>query len=276
MSALILDLHSQLRKEQKNAHSAKKKATRHKRKANELKQQLLAKESELFSSINFHKNSKRRKRGAVKCTLSLYGGYKLALLRSVGHASCVTLLTTLDARTSRQNLPKWEKLLAANLSAQAKGWYADHAQERLRAEHTGDLKDKTWEIHNIRGDATNTNASQSLKAHCAKVKSRYSPVRQGDEHADCPDHFQQSFVPDVQHIPEVCGAKVTHQLYVKHLASIGCPSPGFVDETRDFMRDIPDLPHVMVWLFFTDCGSDEVGAGKLFVDDVELDPLRCP
>eukprot|EP00969_Alexandrium_andersonii_P279263 12343609-Alexandrium_andersonii.AAC.1 len=104
--------------------------------------------------------------------MSLFGGYKLAMLRNAGHVGQSALLASIDdphlERMTRHMVSSWEHLLAANILHASAVWYRMQA-ERLRRRHSAALcsnegvKYVSWELHTFSGDGTNSSTVQSLK-----------------------------------------------------------------------------------------------------------------
>eukprot|EP00969_Alexandrium_andersonii_P370745 15477987-Alexandrium_andersonii.AAC.1 len=112
--------------------------------------------------------------------MSLYGGYKVAMLRNAGHVGQSALLASIDdqhaERMTRHMVSDWEHLLAANIMHASRMWYATQL-ERLRQLHRAMLEQDgverivTWELHLFSGDGTNSSTVQSLKVQACRVSS---------------------------------------------------------------------------------------------------------
>ena len=148
----------------------------------------LGRSAEVKPKGKFH-----RGRGVYE-KLSLEGGYRMALKISRGHSSHTSLTEELQICTSRQNVARWEVLLAANVVVESIDFYED---ARLLFQHChaegpaeGELPKVSWQLHLFKGDATNCTATKGLKAHVVSLKStvrvnaHWNP-HEPDHHTDC-------------------------------------------------------------------------------------------
>ena len=78
---------------------------------------------QLVQQTDPYVRSKRRKTTAFRFRFTTFGGYRLALARNIGHCSASATLTMLDAdSTHRQTLVRWERLLAASVLFDQRGF----------------------------------------------------------------------------------------------------------------------------------------------------------
>ena len=116
--------------------------------------------------------------------VSLGGGVRMALKRNQGHASIEALKAHVDEIVfTRQIVAVWENLVATMLLLDSRAWYqAQYAYlkefwsaraRQLAAAPTPPKPALTWEVHTIRGDATNSSVVESSKAHVCEVMSLF-------------------------------------------------------------------------------------------------------
>lgn len=253
-----------------------------KRKTTVLVQRLKAKTQELRMASSYHCVGSVRNTKAKTHRLSLNGGYALAVLRNVGHASLLTTISVAAAKTSRQSLALYEVMLAANIAVDSKQWYEHWAAEvdklilsaaspHRNASSFATCASLSWEIHTTRGDATNTPAAQSLKAHTCEIASCFrlpSSDLLGEETSTEQD-AARIIQADLAYMPPNCTANLLHRIYGKHMASVGCPAPSSPQDSPS-----SEHMHVRIWLFFTDSGADEVACARMFCDDTTGDNHR--
>lgn len=99
-------------------------------------------------------------------------GYKLSLRRNLGHAAAKSVILALDAPVGHRTIYRWEKLLAANIVVEAHSFYQTHRRHLDLVVPDVPLclaRVHSWEIHAVRGDATNSAAIHSYKAHVTEV-----------------------------------------------------------------------------------------------------------
>ena len=96
------------------------------KKARILDQALTQTRRELHFRTSFTKMNKRSKRTGKYERMSVRGGYKMAVLRNLGHISVSALLTTVNGPSSRQTAVTWEKRLAFTLMFRSQNLYAEH------------------------------------------------------------------------------------------------------------------------------------------------------
>ena len=98
----------------------------------------------------------------------------MAVKMSRGHISQESMTEGLNVVQSRFALSRWEKLLAANLLVATQEFYRDSKAyvEEQHCRHDpaqGDVSRIGWQMHFIKGDATNCTATKGLKAHVVTV-----------------------------------------------------------------------------------------------------------
>jgi hypothetical protein len=141
----------------------------------------------LHEQVSYVADCKRRKKNTVFSKVSVFGGYKMAVLRNIGHIGSDALLTTLGVGFVRQTINRWECLLQDSIICRSIAWYdeRDRYIEHLRhvdwysVDTDRDWEELgspdfvfTWGLHAIRGDATNSAAGEH-KAHVCEIRSRY-------------------------------------------------------------------------------------------------------
>ena len=136
-----------------------------------LKAELQAKIDEMRAKTSVL-NTPKRERAVRKATErgveSLAGGYRCALLRNIGHAGADAVVAHLDAGIARQTVCRWEQLLGANVLAHARAFSQLHAARPVEVRDPS-RAGWTWEVHALRGDATNSNILQGSNAHVCDV-----------------------------------------------------------------------------------------------------------
>ena len=80
----------------------------------------------------------------------------------------------------------------------------------------------TWEVHSVRGDATNSHTLMDRKVHSAEVVSLYSIPIQPDEE-DQPARVRCAY-PDSRLVPLQCGAVELRATYLVHIGCVGVHS----------------------------------------------------
>ena len=120
--------------------------------------------------------NKKRRPTSKQYKVSIWGGYMLAVRRGIAHQGGTALCMTLDVNVTRGTITRWEKLLAANMIFRSTEWYENHY--RYIAALAGRLSADTltWEIHMLRGDATNSAvAGHGSKAHVVQLLTKFKP-----------------------------------------------------------------------------------------------------
>ena len=97
----------------------------------------------------------------------------MAMKRNAGHVGAVDVADTLGLRFSKHTITRWERQLAASVLCAFRDWYAPNYEcinvfinASLAGEHIAmqDEWRRSWEVHLVRCDATNTSVVQSDKA----------------------------------------------------------------------------------------------------------------
>ena len=147
-----------------------------------------------------------------------------------------------------------------------------------------DTSNMCYEVHIIRGDATNSAAAQQSKVHYTHTLSMYNAgaVGLGDfeqESEDAPRSQYRSCVADLQFAPTGCTGEHLFQIYSKQLQSIGLPPLTHPSAHRDDGATEPteNCREPSKWLriysFVTDDGPDQRGCAKIVSLSFKHDPL---
>ena len=187
----------------------------------------------------FHKNPKRaagQSDGKKHCRVSVQGGYTLALRRNLGHAGASLILGALDLNWTRFLINNWERTLAANLMVQSRVWHKRHYDylEALAFHMQGkSIDDNGCAQHfsavivSVSGDATNSSAVQSSKAHSVECKTTFlhTEIEGFDVDDDCPPrpdtNTQGKLYAFLQRVPQHCGSYEARAMYRKQMADMG-------------------------------------------------------
>ena len=217
---------------------------------------------------SLYTRSKRRKASAFRDRLTTFGGYKLALARNVGHSSCSATLSMLEAdNTHRTSLVRWEHLLAGTVVTDQQHWH------RLGKDCVAKSGLFTYQVHIVRGDATNSSAAQRSKVHACATRSTYcSALESGmlvDEEGEeilgqmpFEDRVHNGFA-DLQFVSTSCTARDLLEIYNKQLDNIGVPT---------FQpQDVDSDSSLRLFLHVTDDGADQKGCEKLIKGNLKLD-----
>eukprot|EP00959_Pyramimonas_sp_CCMP1952_P183635 3839730-Pyramimonas_sp.AAC.1 len=90
-------------------------------------------------------------------SLSVSGGYTLAMRRNQSHTGCDAILLQQEKKGSRQNVSRWERLMSANIVLQSRDYYFENYEYIMNLAHRQiPSSGMSYEIHCIRGDGTNT------------------------------------------------------------------------------------------------------------------------
>ena len=122
---------------------------------------------------------------------------------------------------------RWEQLLGANVLAHASAFcndqytplHAGQSAEVLEPSRAG----WTWEVHALRGDATNWNILQGSKAHVCVVTSLFHHALDTDAFGANGDHdwpFHRTYC-DLIKIEDTCDGPLQHAIWLKQVRSIG-------------------------------------------------------
>jgi hypothetical protein len=213
---------------------------------------------------------KRRKPGAIRFNLSTRGGYTMALARNVGHAGAHATAMMLDSDATRQVCCSWEMLLNSSIMCDIYDWQKQMGDNlKLAAGMTQNIDFRTFEIHTFRGDATNSSVLQSKKVQGCEVVSRYCYPVFGQQHADGDgndiggdddgtnnDIFacvtERRAYADLQFLPHSLSGEAMHDVYIKQLRSVKCPT--WMDPDLQTSR----LPsHLTGFVMTSDMGPDQ-------------------
>ena len=138
-----------------------------------LTEALAAAKEELNRKTNLLKVPKKsRRRKTDRGLVSLNGGYTCATKRNLGHAGAEALIAHLDTTICRQTVAKWELLLGANVLSESRESYGVDYKFLLQSQ-AENTTERTWEIHSVRGDATNSNVVHSCKGHVCELSSTF-------------------------------------------------------------------------------------------------------
>ena len=115
----------------------------------------------------------------------------------------------------------------------------------------------TWELHVVRGDATNSAAIHGAKAHVTEVHSLFHHIELDGIDDAPPDELLQRTYTDLQKVPESNSALEQRVLFLKQMESIGCKTwlndPLYV---ADFAWP---CPHIMVYFLELIRGATNAG-----------------
>ena len=151
----------------------------------------LAKDHARRSESMYMVGTRARKRNTT-CyrRLSIAAGFRMALNKNVGHGSGSSFIVTSDVQTSRQNVMRWERMLADSVLSQSYNWYESyrkHAEELMGFVQQFEVHDDnfpptptvfTFELHSLTGDSTNSAVAHQHKAHVLNAQrtcTHYSP-----------------------------------------------------------------------------------------------------
>ena len=171
------------------------------------------------SVLKTPKRERAARRATERGVVSLAGGYRCALLRNIGHAGADAVVAALDASIARQTVCRWEQLLGAFYNDQYTRLHAARSAEVREPSRAG----KTWEVHALRGDATNWNILQGSKAHVCEVTSLFHHALDTDDFGADGDHdrpFHRTYC-DLIKIEGSCDGPLQHALWLKQVQSIG-------------------------------------------------------
>ena len=239
-----------------------------------LRAELQAKIGEMRAKTSVLKMPERERaarRATERRVVSLAGGYRCALLRNIGHAVAGAVVAHLDAGIARQTVCRWEQLLGANVLAHARAFYNDQYTQ-LRAARSAEVREPsragwTWEVQCF------ARRRHQLE-HPARIESSrvrgYKPVHHAldtDDFGADGDHDRPSnrTYCDLIKIEGSCDGPLQHAIWLKQVQSIGVRMWRQVDLDAACAAG----NHVMVWVFTTDQGPDQVAASRLLERDVE-------
>ena len=119
-------------------------------------------------------------------------GYRCALLRNIGHAGAHAVVAHPDAGTARQTVCRWEQLLGANVLVHTHAFENDQ-HPQLHAARSAEVREPrwagwTWEVHALRGDATNSNILQGSEVHVCEATSLFHHALDTDDFGADGDH----------------------------------------------------------------------------------------
>ena len=116
-----------------------------------------------------------------------------------------------------------------------------------------------FEVHIVRGDATNSAAAQRSKVHFCTAISSYHP---GSVDEDNASHLSErrTCVADLQFIPTGCTSEKLFGIYQVQIQSMGVPA----------LNDA--CKHTRIYTMVTDDGPDQKGCEKLVVKSMKDNP----
>ena len=181
--------------------------------------------------------------------------------RNHGNGSAAMLLLAVEVPFQRNTVHRWEKTLADALLSMSRCWYAEHYdylrklrqffhERHERAVSSGEAMDDrfalSYEIHTVRGDATNAAVAHDHKAHVCQLSSVFvyglvddllgdddPPAGAAEPGAVAPQGQQddipylpqvssyKTIYPDVAKVPHSCGALEQRAMYLKQLRAAG-------------------------------------------------------
>eukprot|EP00959_Pyramimonas_sp_CCMP1952_P411401 8620859-Pyramimonas_sp.AAC.1 len=130
------------------------------------------------NTVKTHKEAVKKgtsalfKRGKADRYMTLGGGLSLALRRATGNTSASSLTWTLQMDVSGKTVIRYEVLLRASLVAASLSFHQQH-QRDLRFFANDPNHGGAWcfEVHVLRGDATNAAIWQRQKIRCSEMES---------------------------------------------------------------------------------------------------------
>ena len=155
-------------------------------------------------------------------------------------------------------LSGWEHLLAGSILADQFAWHENWQQAVLAAPCSG------YEIHVIRGDATNSSAAQREKVHSCMATSSYCTCLDGGLPEDEPlvERTRTCFA-DLRYIPSGCTAKDLFEIYNLQMMNMGVPTL--------FERDKENTKPLRIFAMVSDDGPDQKGCDKLAQESLKYD-----
>jgi len=130
----------------------------------------------------------------------------------------------------------------------------------------------TYQVHLIRGDATNSSAAQRSKVHTCSARSTYCRQLESGELGTDDDRL--AYLPfservrdcqaDLQYISSSCTGVDLFGIYNRQLESMGVPH--FAARDRDAATS------VRVFLQVTDDGGDQRGCDRVIQKELQDDP----
>lgn len=161
---------------------------------------------------------------------------------------------------SHQTVCRCEIDTGACLTQMYRTWFT----EELTKHNIGDIDDEEASVAEVvvisyKSDATNSTVWQHSKLHVTMVNANVAPLLSLAAEANSldavPGHRGLRTLGDLQRVVATT-AEATEAIINKQLSSIGCPYPG--------SKQSCDLPGIcmMIFMYCSDCGSDQVGYGK--------------
>ena len=171
----------------------------------------------------------------------------------------------------------WEGVLVANIIGSSRAWYR-RQYARVQAYHARATSESSphavvasFQIHSIRGDATNSSTVHGLKSHITEVASVFvvPPIDDADTWEDV-DAIRRVY-PDLQLLPPNHNAASQRLVYEQQLRCVGLqtwsdPACTADDDCADF-----GLHHLRVYCFTTDQGPDQKAALKQLTAEASAD-----
>eukprot|EP00969_Alexandrium_andersonii_P149854 6626628-Alexandrium_andersonii.AAC.1 len=178
----VVGLSLKLRASQKEKEKWRMRAFRSERQIRKLKRsvELAAEERALRTYV---KDGKRRKGAGPRklFRMTAHGIYRLGLKQTMGYGGANSTKSILGIPVGDKQVVRCEQLLCANVFCQARAWFTSMCAALtayVRALHQhgqaveGGLQDLvSFEIHGLRGDATNTTTLNSCKVFASEVFS---------------------------------------------------------------------------------------------------------
>eukprot|EP00959_Pyramimonas_sp_CCMP1952_P474813 9503859-Pyramimonas_sp.AAC.1 len=230
----------------------------------------------------------RKRRGvAQKPWLSVRGGYSMAARRNNGHTGSKCMQLQFMRPTSKDVIPRWERLLGTCCVMLSQEWYRCQ-YDRVAAgiasmintpiPTTADSPGKkfSYEINSIAGDATNT-AVREHKAHTCRIVSKFHFVQQDGDEPGLQYNECQEVWADLMQVPSSAGGVECRSMYLKQCRSSGLRDwldestwlcqPAFTADTSSEGIDFEAL-HLRCFAWASDRGSDQAKADRLISDDI--------
>ena len=243
--------------------------------------------------------------------------YRIALTKSCGNVSAESCNIIMGVAVSGKTVIRCEHLLHANIWGRCVQWYKE--MYKLYDVFLQKLVDNldlfnprmrrlvSWEIHRIRGDATNSSSIRSFNVFCSEVLSAFHIPQitelehiYGSEETEQFTDMRLSY-PDITYVPCHASAATSKTMWEHQIEKIGAKTwrqeSKLNSDLQSLLQAAPDsdVPpelasfelarhlrrftcrdihmHINVYLGTTDCGPDEAAFSRLMEDELWHDVL---
>ena len=171
----------------------------------------------------------------------------------------------------------------------SKDWFAKHEQHNIASwasfqavGPSANAKERrfSYNVVQVKADATNSSVTQSSKAHVVTIKALWQHLAARVEDGVADRGFR-AIAPDRPRVSKSRGGAEVRAMILKQLAAAGCPNwlpswpttPSTASASawvEQWELDVPqdgDMVHIRCFVFASDSGPDQVGAGRLILDD---------